>query len=101
EAGDLVSEERSCPGGNQNVQNPEQEARANQPQLRRQNQRKQQRDSKGAQIVESQNLGHEIFKLNLVLENPKKERDFQPDKNSHDDHLRIQNQSEALQVGEH
>ena len=74
----LVAEHPQRPDRHGRVHQPEQQPRADQPQLRHQHQRKRDRDRQRAQVVEREHLRHQILERDVALEDAHHERNLQP-----------------------
>ena len=91
----LVPEQPQRPHRHQRVQQAEQQAGADQPQLRHQDQGKSQRHGQRAQIVEGEHLRHQLFQLHVASQDAHDERDLQPDQRADQQHQPVQQQAEG------
>jgi len=76
---ELLAEEPSRPAGDDGVENSKEKTGADQTELRREHDRKQQRRDQRAEIIERQHLGHEVLELQPSLEDSQQERNLEAD----------------------
>ena len=77
-----------------NIEQAEEQAGADHAEMRREHQRKQDGDHQRAEIVESEDLRHEILEIEIALQDAHHERDFQADQNADAAYREIEQQLE-------
>ena len=98
----LVPEKMQRPQRNRDIEQAEQQAGTNQPDVRRENQREQHRYRQRPEIVEGQHLRHQILEGQLALEDAHDQRNLQPDQHADAENRQIEHQLERpRQPGEH
>ena len=94
-AAQLVPEQPQRPQRHQRVHQPEQQPRAHQPQVRRQQQREGQADGQRAQVVEGQHLRHQLPEPHVAPQDAHHQRNLEPHQRAHRQHQPVQREAEA------
>ena len=95
----LLTKQVACPDRHEDIQDAKHKRRPHQPNLGDEPQRKQQRRSQGAQVVERQDLRDQIAERELVLENAQEQRNLQPYQDPSDRDPRIEHHPERIELG--
>ncbi len=95
----LLAKQMERPQGDQRIQQAEQEARAHQAEMRRQQQRKEDRDGQRAEVVEGQHARDEFVEGDIALEDAHHQRDFQPDQHADRKHGAVEQHAEGAGIG--
>jgi hypothetical protein len=82
------------------IDDAEQHGRAHQAEVRNQKNRKEERCSECAEIVEGQDMRHDVAEVITVANNAHQQRNFQADQNSDDNHHGVHQKLKPLGVGE-
>ena len=82
------------------VDETEEHRGADQAETRHEENRKKQRCTERAEIIEGQNVGDDVAELVAVVHDAHEQRNFQADENAHHDDEGVENQLEALREGE-
>src|SRR6266849_776745 len=98
-SGKLIREKISAPERDGGVDQAEQHRGAHQTEARNQQNRKQQRGSERAEIIESEHVRDNIAELIAVADDAHQQRNLQPNQNTHHDDQRVQNQFKSLREG--
>ena len=77
------------------IEHAEEEAGAHQPQVRHQDQGKEQRGQQRSDVVEGENPGDEILEFDAVFEQAQEQGDFQPDEHAHEEDEPVQRHPEG------
>src|SRR5215213_3994778 len=88
------------PEGDAGVDDPEQERRSHEPEVRHEEDRKSERGSERAEIVEGENVGDDVLERVAVLEDPHQQRDLQPDEHAKDRDEHVEHEPERAGVRE-
>jgi hypothetical protein len=94
-----AAEQPQRPDRHARVEQAEEEAGADQPQVRHQQQREGQRHHQRAQVVEGEHLRDQVLQavagLEVALEDAHDQRDLQPHQHAHQDHQRVEQHQEG------
>src|SRR6266481_1670809 len=97
--GKLVGEKKSAPERDASVDQAEQHRGAHQTEARHQQNRKQERGSQRAKVIEGEHVRDDVAKLIAVADDAHQQRNLQPHQNTHHNDQRVQNQFESLREG--
>jgi hypothetical protein len=95
---ELGAEQPQRPGGNQRVEQAEQQRAPDQPEVRRQQQREQQRHGQRADVVDAEHLRHEVLEGHFALEDAHDQRNLQPDQYPDQQHQAVEREAEGSGV---
>jgi hypothetical protein len=91
----LRAEQPQRPGGDQGVEQAEQQRAPHQAEVRRQQQREQHRHRQRADVVEAEHLRHEVLERHLALEDAHDQRNLQPDQDADQQHQAVEREAEG------
>src|SRR5206468_4089556 len=98
-ARELIGEQVRAPERDRGVDQAKQHRGAHQTKTRNQQNWKEQRRSKGAEIIEGEDVRDDVAELVAVLDDAHEQRNFQTDKDTHHHDQRVQDQFESLGKG--
>jgi hypothetical protein len=82
------------------VQDAEEKARADQSEMRHEEQWKEQRREQRADVVQRQHAGDEVLKLQAVAQDPQQQRNLQSDERTDDENDAVKRHAERIDVAE-
>src|SRR5579859_334839 len=93
---ELIGEKERAPQRDSGINQAKQHSRANQPEPRHEQNRKQERSAKRAEVVKSQDMRDDVAKMIAILNNAHQQWDFESYENAHHYDQRVKNQLETL-----